>query len=95
MKNQIRLEFLNGDVFLLPVEVIAKMRTAYYADLDGFVEGSQEWKEEMEQSMNGYEVTDWLSNNVDWSDIKDFAVKQPTDEFDYDKGWSSVDVEIV
>lgn len=93
--KQIRIEFSNGDVFLIPGDVIARMRTSYYASNDGFLEGSKEWDDEMKQSMRDDEISDWMSNNIDWSDIKDFAVKQEVEPYDYEMYWNSVDVEII
>ena len=45
MKN-LRIEFENGEIFEVPLEVIAHNRTSYYAENDGFIEGSDEWNDE-------------------------------------------------
>ena len=71
MKIEVRFE--NGEIYHIPAEVIAKMRTEYYAEKDGFLPESQEWKEEFEQSMDSYELKDWIQNNCNWSDVRDYA----------------------
>lgn len=86
--------FPNGEVFMIPAEVVAKNRTEYYAEKDGFKSESSEWLEEFEQSMDTYELLDWMQNNMDWVDVKEHATKNESNEPDYDKMWfeSSVSV---
>lgn len=75
MDRKIYIKFKNGDVFELPVIVIAEMRTQYYSEVDGFEKDSDEWNSEMEQSLVEFEVYDWLTNNCNWSDIKNHVKK--------------------
>lgn len=62
--------------FELPLEVVARHRTEYYAGYDNFEEDSDQWKEEMDLVMNDtFEGVDWLTNNLDWVDVKDKATQ--------------------
>ena len=88
----IEIKFPNGDQFELDQMVIAKLRTSYYARVDGFDDCSQEWEDEFKQSMRPEEISDWLANNTDWSDVKDYAkkIELPKVEPDYDKDWNHI-----
>jgi len=87
MNKFLRIEFPNGKVYLIPTEVIAEHRTSYYSDLDGFERGSSEWDQEFEHSMK-YEIEDWAMNNMDWIDVKYFAIEDPVKkDQDYSKEW--------
>lgn len=90
----IKITFPNGDTFHIPAQVVAEARTKYYADLDGFEKGSKEWEEEYNQSM--LELEDWLSNNMDWKDVKDYAIKVQNHNPDnyYDKAFFEAEISI-
>jgi hypothetical protein len=92
MNTKIEITFPNGEVYMVPAEVVAKSRTEYYAGKDGFKNDSAEWFEEFEQSMKPMEILDWMGNNMDWVDIKDHAIKKEKEavEPDYDKMWFEV-----
>lgn len=92
---KIRITFNNGDCFDVPAEIIAKSRTSYYAEKDGFLEDSVEWDEEMELSMNSYELSDWIGNNMDWEDVSEYAVQVKKDHQTYSEMWHSADFDIV
>lgn len=76
------VRFPNNDTFHVPSEIIAEHRTNYYADKEGFIKGSKEWDEEFKQSNQSYELFDWVENCMDWSDIKDHAIRQPIETYD-------------
>jgi len=92
--SKLRIEFPNGEIFEVSCEIIAHHRTAYYAENDGFVEGSDEWNDEWKQSMRGEEIEDWVQNNMDWDDIEKHAVLVGTREESYDEMWSEADFSI-
>jgi hypothetical protein len=94
MKN-LQIKFPNGDIFEVPAEVIARQRTQYYADVDGFKEGSKEWDDEFKQSMTEYELMDWVQNNTDWKNISHEASKMQSKEVDYNELWFEADFKIV
>ena len=67
----------------IPADFIAKTRAEYYANKDTKkleVIPSGLWgkifNEELDYAMNdSYELFDWLSNNMNWADVKDVAEK--------------------
>lgn len=76
----IHITFANGETWKVPAQVIAEDRAKYYADLDaqrGNVSDRDEaYREELEFTLgDDYELMDWMSNNMDWKDIKPHAVK--------------------
>jgi len=86
----IRISLPNKEVFELKAEVVALERTKYYADVDGFTRGSREWDEEFENSMEDYELTDWLSNNMNWEDIESHLTKVEMQiDYLYKQKWTS------
>lgn len=96
MAKYLEIKFSNGDVFHVLASVIALDRTMYYAGVDGFEVDSNEWTEEFEQSMGNYELKDWMQNNMNWSDIKDHAVKQETEKtYSHDNFFIHADISII
>jgi hypothetical protein len=98
MEKFIKIRFSNGEVYEIPADFIASERTNYYAtEVDGFTKDSAEWFEEYEFSLNNnYELEDWLTNNMNWSDIKDQAVliKDETD-YNYDDEFFEAEIDVV
>lgn len=86
------VEFENNDRFFIPAQAIADDRDENYAsdeeDTIGFI---------LAGSLDGYDLTDWLSNNMNWEDVEEFAVKlKPKEEpFTYDDGWGSAEKDYV
>ncbi len=93
----LQIKFPNGERFNIPAGIVAKSRTEHYAESDGFERDSDEWNEEMEQSMEESELRDWLFNNMDWKDVKDHAVKAaPADDAPtYESMWGDADAELL
>jgi hypothetical protein len=97
MKKFIKIRFSNGEVYEIPAEVIALERTNYYTTADGVAKDSAEWFEEYKFSLeDNYELEDWLTNNMNWSDIKDQAVliKDETD-YNYDDEFFEAEIDVV
>lgn len=44
--TKIEITFPNGEVYMIPGEIVANKRTEYYAGVDGFEKDSPEWNEE-------------------------------------------------
>lgn len=72
-----KVEFSDGTSWLIPLEVIAKIRTDYYAiKVDGYRSDSAEYKKEYEYSLSSpSELLDWIANNTNWEDVKDYAIQ--------------------
>ena len=91
----IDIKFPNGAIFQIPAEVVAKARTSYYADQDGFLEDSKEWFDEFDLSLSDSELYDWLQNNMDWKDISNMAVQINPPDVDYDKMFFEAEIQIL
>ena len=82
--------------YRVPLRIVALDRTKYYAENDGFVKDSKEWKEEMDFILeDDFEGIDWLCNNMDLKDIKPFM--ELVEEVEESDEWffSSENFEIV
>ena len=107
----LRVEMPDGTEWDIPAEVIARNRTEYYSAGRGktykdgklvwqepsFKPGSKEWDEEWKQSMQDDEIMDWAANNMDWKDVKEFAVRVPKKENPrkYDDDWTNAEMRVV
>jgi NAD-dependent DNA ligase len=59
----------------IPAHVVAEDRTRYYANIDGYEEGSKEWQDEYNYTINDeYECIDWMANNMNFEDFKEHIV---------------------
>jgi hypothetical protein len=76
MRATMTVEFPDGSKWGVPVMEIAKNRAEYYKD---------EFGNNLARSLNedtiplfegdDYEIEDWATNNMNWSDVKSFAFK--------------------
>lgn len=96
MKQNYLITMPDNSVWCVPVMEIAKNRAAYHAEKDGI---------SFEKSLNedtiplfeedDYEIQDWARNNMDWEDVRRFAVQvEETQDIDYQEGWVNGKVEI-
>ena len=72
------VEFSDGKLYKIPARFIAERRARYYAELDTGTKTGEEFdkvfEEEVEFALaNAFEITDWASNNENWSDVEDVA----------------------
>lgn len=91
MKKNYIFECSNGERWSVPVMIIARDRAKYYAENDDDFVG------DFEKSLNedtiplfesdDYEVKDWAINNMNWSEVKEFAVKIGESDIDMQKEW--------
>ena len=66
----------NRGTYRVPLKLIAINRTKYYSEEKGFEKNSNEWKENINFIMDDdFEGVDWLTNNMNLSDIKPFMEK--------------------
>ena len=89
------VEMPDGSKWKVPVAAIAMNYAKYYAEVDDTT---------IEKCLlnaaaifeNKYEINDWASGNMNWSEVMDKAVciQPPTRETDYDDGWMNGDWEI-
>lgn len=85
------IEMPNGSVWAVPVEKIARNRAEYYAhEFDGDVEASLKEDTLPLFESDSYEIEDWASGNMDWSDFDGCQVRVigPMEQSeDFQEGW--------
>lgn len=90
MPKFLQVQMEDGSLWEVPADFIIRDRVSFYAKIDKFAEGSDEWKEEWEYtSSDDYEIEDWAASNMNWADVRHLAVKLPTPprEIDFQQGW--------
>jgi len=95
MKKYIRVIFKNGEKYDISSDVIATNRTNYYAQVDGYEKDSSEWVKEFEYSLEESELLDWVKNNMNWSDLKDDAVRIRGESFNYEEEFSNSKIKVI
>ncbi len=91
MENrQLLVTMRDGSVWAVDVEHIAWNRTEYYHRDTG--QDLDEAKEETEVMFrDDYEIVDWATNEMNWSDVAEHAVMvqpaPPLTEADFQEGW--------
>ncbi len=97
MDKKLRVTMPDGSKWDVPVSVIANDRAKFYADEQG---GSVELSLKKDTiplfEENEYEIEDWASNNMNWSEVETRAVMFSGPSMsDYRGGWVNGDKEIV
>lgn len=84
------VKFNKGVNYKIPARFIAADRARYYANIDGYEEDSQEYLDELNRGLETeFEIFDWVQNNMNWSDLKDSAIRIEDDEFDVEEEWDN------
>lgn len=83
---QYEVEMSDGSRWRVPVQCIADSRDEYYRDDKEDTIGSIR-----DGLLDDSEIQDWAGNNMNWSDVKDFAVRAeiPQKKVDWEDGWSN------
>jgi hypothetical protein len=87
-----QVEMPDGSLWQVPVQVIADSRDENYVedqeDTIGYIRTC---------SLSEFEITDWAGNNMNWSDVKQYAVEvpRPKRKVDWEEGWVNGEKEIV
>lgn len=92
-EKYLRVTMPDGSKWDVPARLIAENRAKHYAD-----DPDSSYEEEYEFTMSDdFELKDWAANNMDWDDVKEFAVKAPIEpiEPDFLEGWINGEKEIV
>jgi hypothetical protein len=86
--KEIHIEFPNGRIYSVPALVVAEDMASYYAGKE--MEDNQSdrtydkvFNEEKERALSdNYILKDWVSNNMNWSDLEDDAEIIEEGQFD-------------
>ncbi len=97
MVEKIRVTFSNGERYDIPAEFIAKHRADYYATKYEGEEGTYEeiHEKEMWVTDDRLELLNWLSNNMNWEDVKDAAKKVEKESIDKSKEFINTEKEAI
>jgi len=97
MSRKIEITFSNGRVYSIPAKIVAEHRADYYATKFEGEEGTYDeiFEKEMWALDDDNELVIWLSNNMNWEDVKDEAKEQRIKEIDKSKEFTNADKEIV
>ncbi len=94
----VTVEFSDGLVWSIPVEIIANHRAGYYADIE-------EWT--LEESLNNdtipffnedpNNIIDWAQSNMNWGDVENYAqvIDRNKPNCDYGYEWCNADMDYV
>ena len=87
-----RVTFDNGEAWEVPVQCIVDSRDENYAGDKEDTAGSVG-----DGSLDPYDITDWAANNMNWSDVEDYARKVETKPKppDWEDGWMNGEKEII
>lgn len=95
---KLRVSMPDGSKWDIPVNVIADSRAKYYHEEKGeFASLGESLSEDTIPLFmaDPYNVHDWASGNMNWSDVEEDAVKVSTsDPIDFDEGWVNGDYEV-
>ena len=87
-----RVEMLpDGSLWSVPVQAIVDSRDEHYSsdkeDTIGSIRAGH---------LDAAEIYDWAGNNMNWSDVSDYAIeiKKPNKAFDWEEKWSNGEKEI-
>ena len=93
MRKYMTIEQEDGSVWAVPVEIIARNRATYYAEREygGNVEESLKDDTIPLFESDEFEIQDWASSNMDWSDLAGHQVKIKDGEIDFQEAWVNGD----
>jgi hypothetical protein len=94
MHKIMTVKMLDGSVWGVSVETIARNRATYYAkEFDGDVERSLKEDTVPLFESSEYEIQDWALGNMDWSDFDGHQIKI-SDALppDFQEGWMRGDI---
>ena len=95
----ILVQFSDRTWWKIPASVIAASRAHYFASIDSAKgEGDYDaiYIDEYQNTINdSVELEDWAKNNMNWSDVKEFAVQDRSEDVDYEKEWCNVEFDFI
>lgn len=96
----IRVSMPDGSKWDVPSDLVAKHRAQYYAKLDTARNPQKNFQsvfqEEFQATMVDEEcLIDWAESNMNWSDVRLYAVRVSAPDIDYQDGWVNGEKTIV
>lgn len=90
------VKFSNGEVYRIPVDIIAIDRARYYFNKNEFESMEKSLKEDTVPLFENddYEIKDWAFNNMYWKDVSQYASKVLDGSVNYDSEWCNVECRI-
>ena len=88
LNNEFRVTMPDNSIWAVPVMIIAKHRAANYAkEFNGELLESLKIDTKPLFEDDEYEIENWATNNMNWSDVADSAKLIKQGESDYQEGW--------
>ena len=99
-KKYLRVTMGDGSKWDIPARLIAEDRARYYTKRDTGKESGIEFDKAFEELIadaleDTYEIIDWASNNMNWSDVEDVAENASVMEVDFQEGWVNGEKEVI
>lgn len=99
-RKYLRVTMPDGSKWDVLVDLIAENKALYYALKEPDNDKRQAiYIEEKKLMLEGddYDIEDWASNNMNWSDVEKYAVyvSEDKEKPDFQEGWMNGDKEIV
>lgn len=92
MVKSLRVTMPDGSKWDVPAVIIARSRAEYYSQKDS----EADYQEIFDYTLSDNEVLqDWAENNMNWEDVKTFALLVVPKEVDFQEGWVNGDKEII
>ena len=90
----------DGSKWKVPVRIIAEHRAQFYVDRKEFDTLEESLKEDTLPLFEDdeFEIEDWASNNMDWSDVEKHAIQLKNNQMsceDFQEGWINGEKEII
>lgn len=89
----LQVEQTNGSTWEVPAKLVAENRANYFSDIiegDGIKKEMDCFAETFNETIKDNELLiDWAEQNMDWSEVSDFARLRddPNRDTDFDEGW--------
>lgn len=90
-KARFRVTMPDGSQWDVPVQLIADSRDKHFAD------EREDTVALCRTSHDSYEIVDWAGNNMNWKDVRRYAVAIPPrkDATDFQTGWTNGEKEFI
>lgn len=73
----------DNSIWKVNAKIIAEDRACYYSEIE-----KEDYSEIFNETLNNNDILiDWASNEIDWNNVKDKAIKVKDGDVDYEEGW--------